>query len=198
MIDIQSTLTQLASLFSAYPLPLSLLLPIVGGEGAVLVLAFFAGQGVLPLVTVLVGSYVGMLLLDVFWFFVPRHPWAVSYIGRIRITNRYRQLETRLETVFHGNDILILLVSKVLLGTRILVLAYLSSRTLRFSTFLAYDALATLIWTVFLGLVGWLAGRGLYTLSDASHSLTFAALSGLVLAALVYAFVRYLHTWTHA
>ncbi len=158
--------------------------PFVGGETAVLLMAFFAGEGTLPLWGVIVGSFLGMLTLDVFWFWVPRSPWAERFKRYARVSPSYRSLEARIESLSHRNDIAILFISKVLIGTRILVLAYLSVRSISFKRFIAYNSIATLIWSLILGFAGWFAGLGFYALGGVENvfagMLYIAAFLGLV------------------
>lgn len=179
-----------ASAAAEYSFPLAILAPIVGGEIAILGLAFLAGQGILPLWDVIIGGFLGMFLLDVFWFSVPKSRWGEKFREKSRESEKYRMLEAKIEEFSHRSDIMILFISKVLVGTRILTLAYLSIRKVPFRRFLKYNLLATLPWAVMLGYLGWFAGLGYYSLEKANHNLTVGA---LYLALAVAAF--YLLQW---
>jgi len=180
----------LATRTAEYSFLLSVVAPIVGGELALLGLAFLAGQGILPLWNIIFGGFLGMFLLDLFWFSVPRSAWGEKMRQKGRNSQKYRDLEAKIESFSHGSDIAILFISKVLVGTRILTLAYLSVRTISLRQFLKYNLGATFLWTVILGYTGWFAGLGYYTVQEAHHNITVGA---LYIAASVAAF--YLIMW---
>lgn len=169
--------------------------PLFGGETIVLVLAFLAGQGTLTLWGVIVGSFFGMLTLDSFWFMVPRTRWAERLKERARVSARYLAIEARIESLSRRNDILVLFLSKVMIGTRILVLAYISVRTITFRRFFVYDAVATFAWAVILGYIGYGAGVGYYSLASAEHGLLTGALFVAGVCALFYALLWVARLW---
>jgi membrane protein DedA with SNARE-associated domain len=174
---------------------LAIAAPVVGGELAVLGLAFLAGQGYFPLLPVVAGSFLGMLALDAFWFMVPRSPWGERLKSKMRVSARYQALEARIEAFAHRSDILVLFISKVLIGTRILVLAYLSIRSISFWRFLLYDMVATALWAVILGALGWFAGLGYYNAAQVYNQAAYGVLGVALAAALFYAVLLLIRRW---
>lgn len=188
---------QLAALAVELPhwVPLiAFLATIVGGELAVLLLSFVSGQGILPLPSVIIGGFLAMLTLDAFWFMLPRSRWGRRFKQSARVSERYRALEARIEGVSHRNDVLILFISKALVGTRILILAYLSVRSISFRRFMVYDAIATLLWTILLGGAGWFAGRGYYSLAKA-ESIVAEAMYAVSIGIVLYAAAWIVRRW---
>ncbi len=161
--------------------------PVLGGDAAYLLLTFLSGQGFFPLWGIIVGSTLGMMTFDTFWFLVPRSRWAGRLKEKARVSERYRRIEDRIESLSHHNDILILFISKVLVGTRILTLAYLSVRKLSFGRFTLLNAIATLLWAVVMGYVGYYAGVGYYSLAGARHDIGTAVLMLVGLVGIFYA-----------
>jgi len=53
-----------------------------------------------------------------------------------------------------------LLFIKFLYGTRILTIAYLTLKKIRFFTFAIFDAMGTIFWLAVMISIGWLAGKG--------------------------------------
>lgn len=159
-----------------YSFLIAIIAPVVGGELAILGLAFFAGQGILPLWDIIIGGFLGMYLLDAFWFGVPQSRWGEKFREKGRESKNYRALEAKIEKFSHKSDIMILFISKVLVGTRILTLIYLSMRKVSFRRFLKYNLVATFPWAVMLGYIGWFAGLGYYSVEKANHNLTVGAL----------------------
>jgi membrane protein DedA with SNARE-associated domain len=174
---------------------LSIVAPVVGGELAVLGLAFLAGQGFFPLPPVVVGSFLGMLALDAFWFAVPRSRWGERLKTKMRVSPYYQTIETRIEKLTHRSDILVLFVSKVLIGTRILILAYLSIRSISFWRFLLYDFAATALWAIILGALGWFAGLGYYNAAYVYDQALYGILGVAAAVALFYAALLLIRRW---
>jgi membrane protein DedA with SNARE-associated domain len=176
-MDLVDIVLTFAKHYAAFAFPVAVVAPLIGGEAAILALAFIAGQGAFSLWVIILGSTLGMILTDMFWFFAPRTAWGVKLKERGRDKSEtFRQLESKVQELSHHNDVLILLISKILIGTRILILLYLSMRQISFRRFVAYDSVATFVWGILLGYIGWFAGLGYYSLSAGSHDLTIAGL----------------------
>lgn len=169
-----------------FSLLLAFIAPFVGGEVATMTLGFFAGQGTFPLINIIFGSFLGMMTLDSFWFLIMRSPLTRGVRNRIKISDKYKKMESKIEKISSKNDIAILLISKILIGTRILVLAYISVRKLSFKKFLAFDGSATLVWAITLGYLGWFAGLGYYALAAAKYGLTVAGLYIIFATIIIY------------
>lgn len=195
MIFDGQTVAELVLKFPGLSFPLAFVAPIIGGEMAVLVLASLAAQWGFSLLGIIAGSFLGMLLLDAFWFFVPRSPWAKRFSKRFTVSEKYQRLEAQLESFSRHSDILILLLSKVLIGTRILILAYLSVRRITFRRFMLYDSIATFLWALGLGYVGWFAGLGYYTLSRAYHDITIGIFYFILVLGTFYGLLWYVRRW---
>lgn len=178
-----------------YSFFITVLASLIGGDIAVFILAFLAGQEILPFSEVILGGFLGMFLLDAFWFATPRSSWGKKLRERGVQFQKYRALEAKIESFSHKSDILILFISKVLVGTRILTLVYLSLRTLSFRRFLIYNALATFPWVVILGLTGWFVGLGHSTLDHAYHSITVGALYLTLAGAIFYCALWLIRQW---
>ena len=145
--------------------------PFVGGENGVLIMAFLSAQGILPLTTVIFFSFLGMITLDSIWFFIVRTEGFSKLKRWQRISKQTISLEKRIEKISAKQDVFILLISKILVGTRILIIIYLGMKKMSYKKFFALNTLPTLVWAGALGLLGWLAGRGYYSLSSVSHNL---------------------------
>ena len=176
---------------------LAIVAPAIGGELAVLGLAFLSGQGFFPVFGIIAGSFIGMVLLDSFWFLVPRSRWGIKMKEKMRVSDRYRALERRIESLTHRSDILVLLISKVLIGTRILILAYLSIRTISFPRFLAYNSAATAVWAAILGLLGYFAGLGYYSAANVYNQASYGILGVALAIALFYGVLYMIRTWVN-
>lgn len=188
-------LFEVAGRLPEFSVLLAFIAPFVGGEVATMTLGFFAGQGTFSLINIIFGSFLGMMTLDSFWFLIMRSSITRGIRNRIKISDKYKNMESKIEKVSGKNDIAILLISKVLIGTRILVLAYISVRKLSFKKFLLYDGAATLAWAIILGYLGWFAGLGYYALSAAKYGLTIAGLYLAGAAITIYSIFWFSRKW---
>jgi membrane protein DedA with SNARE-associated domain len=151
--------------------------PIVSSEAGVLALGFLCATDSLPILKVIFFSFLSMLMMDSFWFFLIRLPFFQK-IKRINvISKKYKQLERRVESVSGKNDVLILLISKILIGTRIMITVYISLRKFSYRKFIAYDLLPTLLWATTLATLGWFAGAGYYSLAKVTSNLYLLSLT---------------------
>ena len=169
-------LLRLAERLPEFALLASFVAPFVGGEAAILTLGFFAGKGLFSLLGVIIGSFMGMMTLDSFWFLIMRSPLTRKIRSRIEISEKYKKLEAKIEKFSHRNDTAILFISKVLIGTRILVLAYISIRKISFRKFSLFDGAANLTWAIILGYLGWFAGLGFWALETAKYGVVIGGL----------------------
>lgn len=185
----------LVSKLPEFSLFLAILAPFVGGEIAIITIAFFSGQGLFPLWHVIIGSFLGMILLDSFWFVVPNSRLANKLKNWGRSFDQYRNIEARIESISGKNDIIILLISKILVGTRILVLTYLGLRKISFGKFILYNSVATIIWAIILAYTGWLAGLGYYTMNSVYNTFTFATLFVGIIIGLFYTVLFLIRKW---
>ncbi len=184
------------SQLSEFSFVIALFAPLLGGEIAILGLAFLAGQGTFSLWGIILGSFVGMLLLDVGWFLLLRFPpfeklrksWGDTSV-------RYKKMEARIELLAHQNDVFILFISKLLIGTRVLILAYLSLRKISLLRFLTYDSIATFVWALALGYLGFASGRGYLSAMENSGTLLMQIMFIGGFVALCYVSILLFRQW---
>ena len=62
--------------------------------------------------------------------------------------------------VSRGNHLVALIIAKFLVGTRVLLIMYVSTTQISFGQFMRYDLLAILIWIIVVIPIGFLSGLG--------------------------------------
>ena len=159
------------------------LAPNLGGELAILLLAFGSAQGLYSLWTVIIFVFFGMMAADTFWFFAMRSPWAERAKRWGKIAGPYSRIEAKIASFSERSDVVILLISKMLIGTRIFIIAYISVRNISYGRFMLYNGIAAFIWAVILGYLGWFAGRGYYNLAESYDFLVGAGFAVLFIGA---------------
>lgn len=173
----------------------SIIAPIISGENGVIALAFLSAKKSFPLFKVIFFSFLGMLIIDSFWFYLIKLPLFEKIKTSSIISKKYKKLEKRIETVSGKNDIFILLISKILIGTRILVIIYISLRNFNYRKFISYDIIPTFLWATILGLLGWFAGVGYYSLSKITDNLFILSISLIVFIAVIYLIIIGARKW---
>jgi len=189
----QDTLINIAQTFSNYGWLISFLAPIIGGgEIGVMIVAFVAAQGYFPLWIVILFSFLGMIVIDSIWFGIMR---LKLIRGLQDNSERFQRISQKVNTLSGGRDMLILFISKVLVGTRILVITYISSRRISFGKFTLYNTPPTFIWAILLGFFGWLAGKGYYNIMEIYGDLKLAITFVIIFGIVVYLAGYYLRRW---
>lgn len=168
---------------------------IFGGENGVLFVSFLAGQGFFYLPYIILFSFFAMILLDSFWFFFSK----TRIFGKLKkwkkISKQYSSVQEHINKITAGKDMLLLLIAKFLIGTRILVILYLSSKDMPFSKFTKYNTPPTLIWAIFLGVSGWLAGRGFEIVWRLFNSIKIAISFLILIIILYYLMMKGINKW---
>ena len=169
---------------SPFPYLVSFLAPFLGGEILVMTVAFVGSSGIFPFWTIVFFSFLGMLCLDIFWYFLVKSRSVERFKKSKIISAKNYTLERHLEKISDKNDIIILLLSKILVGTRILIIAYISLRKISFKKFLFYDSIPTFIWAIMLVSLGWFSGASFKLITalfnDIKIAITILVLGGIL------------------
>lgn len=122
------------------------------GEFVIVTALILTQQGVLSVFDVVIASLIGTLLADAFWFGVGRHrPQRFTP----PILKRYFLQPTNdlLDRIILGRYFIALLIFSFFIGTRLMILLYLSQKPISWLRFIVYDAIGTLLYIlVFSGL----------------------------------------------
>ncbi len=131
-----------------------------GGEFGLISLAFLAAHKVFPLIPFLIVSFLGTMSSDTLWFL-----WGKTKLAGKIISHRYTAgtvsvIMEAIRKISRGNHLLALILAKFLVGTRILVIMYVSKTNIAFKKFILPDLVAILIWLITLTSIGYLSGLG--------------------------------------
>src|SRR3989344_2920885 len=114
---------------TAYLPLLAFLTPIIGGgELGVITLTFLFAHNLFNFIVILIFSFLGMLFIDSIWFFIGKSKIFNKVKNLKRISSDYSKLEKNIEKISKGRDLIILLIAKILVGTRIILILYISGR----------------------------------------------------------------------
>ena len=129
-------------------------------EEALLFISFLSGQGDIPFGIIVFFGFLGIVMHDLLFYFIPRTQWVRQFIARLERSRHHSHIIHVIETIGRGSYFLPLLLSKVVYGTRIPLLVYASTREKSPARFLFLNGLAVACWCAILLPLGWLAGQG--------------------------------------
>ena len=136
-----------------------------GGDAMLLFLSSLSGQGLIHFWTIILFFSLGTISSDVMWFFIGRTRLAEKLISHKQLNKGYSRIE-RILTKYGRNDFLLLFIVKFIYGIRIIAIVYFSRERKRFGRFLCFNSIAVVAITVFVSLLGWMAGKGIRSYVD--------------------------------
>ncbi|MBI5139675.1 hypothetical protein HZA26_03650 [Candidatus Nomurabacteria bacterium] len=159
----------------------------LGGEAMLIGFSFLSAQGVLsPSALVIFGS-LGTYLSDIALFLLSRTRILHNIISH-RYANKTASLIVEaLLRIGKGKHLLALVIAKFLIGTRVVLVLYGDRTDIEFKKFALYNSVATIVWILVVGAIGFLLGLGFTYLSEVFKNI-YAGI-GLVLLFLLLAFM---------
>ena len=169
----------------AHPALFAFLTPILTGELGVLFIAFFSGQGILPIEVTVPFVWLGLVAADSFWFLATRVSRLEKLFRPASLSKRYMKMVEKLSKIARNKDFLFFLISKAVIGTRVLIIAFLAVKNIKYPRFLFISILANMIWGGIVISAGLLIQKGfsqvLDVLRDAQITLSILVLMVIVL-----------------
>lgn len=178
-MEISATVIQLLSI---YQMPSIFFGAFFFGETVIITAAFLASEGLWSIYTVFWLSLLGTIVSDSLWFFLGQRMLGMTNRWK-KNKEKYDTMISKLKTLAGDRPFLALLFIKFLYGTRILTIIYLSMRKIRFSLFLLFDTIGSIIWLVAILAIGWLAGKGIVNMIPIFKKFEYALL--LLVAVLI-------------
>src|SRR3989344_4243618 len=177
------------------PLLLILLLPLFGfllgmvGEEFVLFLAILAGNGEMPLISVIIGGILGMLFIGQIYFFIGRSKFISQLDKNGSISKMTHFLPQFIKKFGEKNIILEIFITKFIYGTRAASIILLGTKT-PYRKFLISDIIATIGWAVIMIPLSWLSGRGIQIFLKITKGLEKFFFIGLLLIVIYFLSVK--------
>ncbi len=165
--------------------------PLIGGEVSIIVLAFLSAQGVISLLFLVILSFLAIFLADAIWFFLGRTAVAQRIISHRHISPTSTIIFEAVRRVSKGNHLVALVLAKLMPGTRILMIMYMSKSDLVFRKFVLYNAVATLFWLFIVISIGFISGAGYTYLAEIFKNL-YLSVGFVFLVAII---IITIHLW---
>ena len=155
-----------------------------GGEPALFILGFFAAQGVLPIPTVVILSFLATFPPNILWFLLGR-----SDALRKMITHRYADTTISLVTdavkrVSRNNHFIELLFIKFIIGTPFILTMYISKTDFGFKRFIVYETPVIILSLCVIIPLGFVSGLGFTYFANVFNNL-YVGLSFLLLVIVI-------------
>ncbi len=140
--------------------------PLIGGEFVIIALAFLSAQGVVPLLLLAILSFLAVFFSDSAWFILGRTAVAKRIISHRHTSPAIAVIFEALRRASRGNHLVALVLAKLMPGTRILMIMYMSKSDLVFSKFALYNAVAIFLWLLVVIPIGFISGAGFTYLAE--------------------------------
>ncbi len=140
--------------------------PLLGGEFVIISFAFLSAQGVVSLLLLVVLSFIAVFFADAIWFFLGRTTVAQRIISHRHVSPTAVIIFEAIRRASRGNHFIALVLAKLMPGTRILMIMYMSKSDIVFRKFVLYNAVAILIWLLVIISIGFISGAGFTYLAE--------------------------------
>lgn len=161
------------------------------GEVAILPLGFLAAQGTVSIFALLIFGLMGTLFSDVLWFFLAKTTIVKKMISHHYANKTISVVHQAINRISKGNYLATLILAKFVVGTRILLIMYISTTDIGFKRFVRYNVIAIFLWLVIVASIGFISGLGFTYFAEILENM-YAAI-GFVL--LVVILITILHIW---
>ncbi len=165
--------------------------PLIGGEFVIIALAFLSAQGVVSLLLLVILSFLAVFFADAVWFLLGRTAVAQRVISHRHISPTVMIIFEAVRRTSRGNHLMALVLAKLMPGTRILMIMYVSKSDLVFSKFVLYNAVAILLWLLVVITIGFISGAGFTYLAEIFKNLYVSA--GFVFLVVIISIT--IHLW---
>ena len=142
-----------------------------GGELALFAVAFLGAQGILQVFPLIVFSFLGAFSADILWFSLGKTTLAGKIISHRYTSPAIAVIAEAINRVSRGSRLAALILAKFLVGTRIVIIMYVSKTDLGLKKFARYDAVAVLAWLLVVIPIGFISGLGFTYLAEFFHNL---------------------------
>ncbi len=155
-----------------------------GGEFALLVLGFLAAQDIISIFPLIIVGFSGTLFSDTLWFLLGRTRMVKRIISHRYANTTVAVINQAISRVSRGSHFTALIIAKFLVGTRVLLIMYVSSTNIGFRDFIRYDLVAIFLWILVVLPIGFLSGLGFTYFSQILENI-YAAIGFILLIILL-------------
>jgi membrane protein DedA with SNARE-associated domain len=186
------TIAWLSAFILSYPLLQYIIIFLgagFGGEVAVISLSFLAAQNIFPIVPFFIVGFLGTMTADILWFLLGKTKTAGKIVDHRYATYTISVIMEAIRKVSRGNHLLAFIFAKFLVGTRVVVILYVSKTNISLKHFILNDLVAIFIWLTTLTSIGFLSGLGFAYISHILKNI-YAGIGFVILILLIIVMVQ--------
>jgi membrane protein DedA with SNARE-associated domain len=186
------TIAWLSAFILSYPLLQYIIIFLgagFGGEVAVISLSFLAAQNIFPIVPFFIVGFLGTMTADILWFLLGKTKTAGKIVDHRYATYTISVIMEAIRKVSRGNHLLAFIFAKFLIGTRVVVILYVSKTNISLKHFILNDLVAIFIWLTTLTSIGFLSGLGFAYISHILKNI-YAGIGFVILILLIIVMVQ--------
>ena len=175
--------TFLLSFIETYQILIIFIGTFLFGDTVVLSLGLLSAKGTVSIPLIVIFGFLGTVISDSIWFFMADFIHNRKYVKDK--LNKNKKALIALDKLTGRKPFLFLSFAKFLYGTRILFIVYLSIKKLKYTKFMIYNSIGTLIWLAVLILIGWLSGKGIINIIPKFMGAQYLLTAAVVLALII-------------
>lgn len=160
------------------------------GETIIIPSGFLASQGLMDVRTIFLVTLLATIISDSVWYFFG-DKILHKKLREASFHHKYERVIGLVDRLAGKRPILALFPIKLIYGTRILTIIYLSAKKIPFWMFALVDLIASIPPLVLVIGLGWSLGKGWKTVPVILHDIPYVA-TGLFVTIILYKFI----TWT--
>ena len=191
-MDVSVFIEFVRPLLSQYGVLISFLGGFFAGEEVIMTLAFLAANGLISIWTVFVFCFIGIILCDLFFFFIGRIRIIRNLKKYKKITHVSKKMDKFVTKLSRGSPFLALFYTKFIFGTRIATLIYLGYKRISLKRFLLSDIGVGLLWMSIVVSLGWFAGSSFNLILDLFKNVQIALLFLIIFAVIIIAVQKWI------
>ncbi len=159
----------------------------LGGEFGVIALGFLSAQGVMPVLSFFILSFLGVFFSDILWFLLGRTIVFDKIISHRYASGALAVITKAIIRLSKENNFITLIIAKFLIGGRVLLIMHTSRTNIGLKHFVLCDILAVFVWLMVVAPIGFISGLGFTYLSGIFENL-YSTIS-LVLLFIMFIFI---------
>ena len=136
-----------------------------GGEPFVIALSFLAAQKFFAPVTFFIVGFAGVFCSDSLYFFLGRTSLARKMVEHRYTTKTISVIIEAINRLSRGRQVVAFVLAKFMVGTRAIIIIFVSKTGINFSRFMRHDFWAIVVWFTSVSAIGYLSGLGFADLS---------------------------------
>lgn len=189
MLESMAWLSGLIADYPSYAYVIVFLGAAFGGEPGVIALSFLAAQGMFPLPPFILASFLGVFASDCLYFFLGKTRIIHKVIEHRYAAKTISVIVEAIERLSKGRHMVAFILAKFVIGTRAVIIMYVSKTGLTFGYFIRQNIVAIVSWLAIVVSIGYVAGLGFSYVSKILENV-YAGLGFLLLFILVIFIVQ--------